>query len=204
MAGRYRAVLFDYGNVLMHWDPRRLYRQLLRDEGEVEWFLANVCTSGWHLRHDQGVPMAENAIALKERYPEYADEIDAWRTRFGEMLGGPVEGMGALLDSLSAQGYRLGLLTNMPAETAELCFADFDRLGLFHGVVVSGFEGVAKPDAAAYERALSAMGAEASQTFFIDDVAANIAAAERLGMGAHLFKSADGARQALLNVGVSA
>jgi 2-haloacid dehalogenase/putative hydrolase of the HAD superfamily len=197
MQGRYRAVLWDYGNVLVRWDPRRLYRQIFSDTSEVEWFLANVCTMAWHLKHDQGVAMADNAEPLKGKFPEYADEIDAWRLRFGEMLGGEIDGVGAILDGLAARGYRLGLLTNMPGEVAEVCFDGFDRLGLFNGVTVSGFEKVAKPDAAAFERALAAMGAEAEHTFFIDDSAGNVAAAEKMGMGAHLFTSVEGLRKAL-------
>ena len=30
------AVVFDVGNVLYHWDPRNLYRQLIGDEAALE------------------------------------------------------------------------------------------------------------------------------------------------------------------------
>jgi 2-haloacid dehalogenase len=36
--------VFDVGGVLLDWDPRHLYRKLISDPAEMEWFLANVCT----------------------------------------------------------------------------------------------------------------------------------------------------------------
>lgn len=202
MSRLYKAVLWDYGNVLVRWDPRLLYRQVFADPTELDWFLRHVCTMDWHLRHDEGTPMAANAEALKSIYPEYAEEIDAWRTRFGEMLGGEIEGVGAVLDAVASRGVRLGLLTNMPAEVVDVCFDGFSRLGCFHGVVVSGFEKVAKPAPEAYRRALNAMGASAEETFFIDDSPTNIAAAELLGMGVHCFSDADALRVALREAGI--
>jgi HAD superfamily hydrolase (TIGR01509 family) len=179
-----------------------LYRQIFADRSELDWFLSHVCTMEWHLRHDQGVPMADNAEALKAKHPEYADEIDAWRLRFGEMLGGEIEGVDAMIDAIAARGLRQGLLTNMPREVAELCFDGFTRLGCFNGVTVSGFEKVAKPDPEAFRRALNAMGAAAEETFFIDDSQANIDAAERLGLGVHRFVDTDGLKIALRKAGI--
>ena len=46
--------MFDVGGVLLDWDPRNLYRKLIPDPAEMEWFLANVCTSKWHEPHDRG------------------------------------------------------------------------------------------------------------------------------------------------------
>lgn len=197
MADPIKAVLWDYGNVLVHWDPRLLYRQLFKDAREVDWFLANVCTMDWHLRHDQGVAMADNAAPLKEKYPEYAAEIDAWRLRFGDMLGGEIPGVGALVDALSARSVRQGILTNMPGEVAELCFDGFSRLGAFNAVTVSGFEKVAKPDPEAFLRALIAMGSEPEETLFIDDSAANVAAAAGMGMRGCVFTGAADLKKAL-------
>ena len=34
------AVVFDLGGVLIDWDPRYLYRDLIEDEAEMEHFLA--------------------------------------------------------------------------------------------------------------------------------------------------------------------
>ena len=34
-------MVFDVGGVLLDWDPRHLYRKLIPDPAEMEWFLAN-------------------------------------------------------------------------------------------------------------------------------------------------------------------
>ena len=57
MSGRIDTVIFDLGNVLIGWDPRRLYRQLIKDEARLEWFLRDVCNSEWNEQQDAGLAM---------------------------------------------------------------------------------------------------------------------------------------------------
>jgi HAD superfamily hydrolase (TIGR01509 family) len=204
MTDRAKAVLWDYGNVLVRWDPRLLYRKIFKDAKEMDWFLGHVCTMAWHQRHDEGVGMIENSAPLIAKFPEYTAEIEAWRTRFGEMLSGPIPGMGEILDDLARADVRLGMLTNMPAEVVDVCFEGFGQLGHFHSVTVSGFHRVAKPTPEAFQLALSQMGAEAAETLFIDDTKTNIIAAERFGLRAHLFDDAKGVRAALTRAGLLA
>ena len=52
-------IVFDIGNVLLHWDPRVLYRKIFASEDEVDWFLGNVCTSEWNLEQDRGRSWAD-------------------------------------------------------------------------------------------------------------------------------------------------
>ena len=59
MGAPVEAVVFDLGGVLIDWDPRYLYRKLLADEGEVEVFLATVCTPEWNAELDRGGTFAE-------------------------------------------------------------------------------------------------------------------------------------------------
>ena len=48
MAPMVGAVVFDIGGVLLEWDPVLLYRQLVADPAELEWFLSQVCTPEWN------------------------------------------------------------------------------------------------------------------------------------------------------------
>lgn len=43
---RISAVVFDLGGVLIDWDPRHLYRQLIADPGEMEGGSSRSCWSG--------------------------------------------------------------------------------------------------------------------------------------------------------------
>ena len=67
------TVIFDLGNVLIAWDPRRLYRQLIDDEERMDWFLREVCNSAWNEQQDAGRPWSEATALLRGRYPEHAD-----------------------------------------------------------------------------------------------------------------------------------
>ena len=69
------AVVFDVGGVLLDWDPRHLYRKLIPDPLEMEWFLDNVCTAQWHDPHDRGASTVDSCAALARRWPNYAGLI---------------------------------------------------------------------------------------------------------------------------------
>src|ERR1700727_125167 len=139
------AVVFDLGGVLLDWNPRYLYRQLIDDEAEMERFLGEVCTMEWHAAHDRGVPVGESCAALAAAHPEYADLINAWSERSEDMIAGPIEGTVEILDELLQQGVRCYALTNMERETYPLRRERFPFMGRFAGTVVSSHEGVAKP-----------------------------------------------------------
>ena len=104
---RIDTVIFDLGNVLIGWDPRRLFRQLIDDEAQMEWFLREVCNSEWNEQQDAGRPWAEGTALLRARFPEHAELIDAYHTRWKETLLGPIEGSVAILVELKARGVRL-------------------------------------------------------------------------------------------------
>src|SRR5258708_29160618 len=90
------AVVFDIGGVLLDWNPRYLYRQLIPDPAEMEWFLGEVCTPEWHDAHDRGADMRESCAALARQWPAYAELIMAWSERSEEMVGAPIPEGGRL------------------------------------------------------------------------------------------------------------
>ena len=81
-----KCVVFDLGRVLVDWDPRHLYRQLMDDEAEMEHFLTTVCTMEWHTEHDRGVSFKDNADRLVSDYPEHEALIRAWGDRWPESI----------------------------------------------------------------------------------------------------------------------
>src|SRR5690606_3649204 len=88
--GRPSAVVWDFGNVIVRWDPRTLYSKIFPDPAERDRFLAEVCTPAWHAPTDCGVPFAENCAALIEKHPRHAAEIRAWHERWDEMFSGAI------------------------------------------------------------------------------------------------------------------
>lgn len=197
-----RAVLFDYGNVLVGWNPRRLYARLIADPEKLDWFLETVCPLSWHLLHDQGQSMDQTIPARIAQFPDWASEIRAWDTGFAEMIEGEIDGSVRALEALVAAGVPCYGLTNMPSEKVETCFGPFAFPRLLTDVIVSGDEQLAKPDPAIYALSLRRMGGlRAQDVLFNDDSPANIAAAQALGFQTHLFRGPEGLWAALRDAG---
>jgi 2-haloacid dehalogenase len=191
------AVVFDLGGVLLDWNPRHLYRKLFDDESAMDRFLDEVCTLDWHAAHDRGVPFETSCAALAASHPEHAELIWAWGRRSEEMVAGPIAGTVQILRELKGRGVPCYALTNMETETYPRRLERFAFLGWFDGTVVSGFEGVAKPDAEIFRRLLDRFGLTPSRTLMIDDAAPNIAAARGLGMQTVQFESVGHLRRLL-------
>ena len=63
-----RAVVFDFGGVLFDWNPHHLYRKLIADDHERQWFLDNICTQAWNTQQDAGRTLADGTLSLIEQY----------------------------------------------------------------------------------------------------------------------------------------
>ena len=183
------SVVFDIGGVLLDWNPRHLYRRLFTDEAEMERFLGEVCSPAWHAPHDRGVPTAASCAELASRYPEFAEQIEAWSSRSEEMIGGVFTGTVEVLRAVRETGVPCYAVTNMEAETYPLRLQRFPFLSCFDGTIVSGREGVAKPEPAIFMRLLDRFGLTAGTTLMIDDMQENLDAAAVLGIQTLLFRS---------------
>jgi len=195
--GRACAIVFDLGGVLLDWNPRHLYRRLFDDEAEMERFLSEVCTMDWHHAHDLGVPPEQTSPPLIAKHPEYADMIWAWTQHSEEMLGGPIQGTVEILRALKDRHIPCYALTNMETWTYPGRLERYPFLRWFDGTLVSGFEGVAKPDPRVFELLLKRFGLHAASTLLIDDSPKNVAAARKMGMPAIEFESPERLRACL-------
>jgi 2-haloacid dehalogenase len=201
--GRPTAVVFDLGGVLLDWDPRHLYRKLFDDEAEMDRFLTEVCTMEWHHAHDLGVPPEQTSPPLAAAHPEYAEQIWAWTQRSEEMLGGPIEGSVEILRALKDAGVPCYALTNMETWTYPGRRERYPFLGWFDGALVSGFEGVAKPDPRVFELLIERFDLDPSKTLFVDDSPVNVEAARGVGLQAVKFESPERLRRRLEQAGFS-
>ncbi len=196
------AVVFDIGGVLLDWNPRYLYRQLFEEEAELERFLSTICTSEWHRAHDLGADTDQSCRELALAYPEYAEQIMAWSVRGEEMIAGQIEDAVDVLSELTEAGVRCLALSNMEPDRYELRRPKFGFFGLLDGCVISGIEGVAKPDREIFEILLSRYGLEPGGTVFIDDNDDNVAAAAELGVVALRYATAAQLRRELYDLGL--
>lgn len=182
-----RNIVFDFGGVLIDWNPRYLYRTYFNDDREMEYFLSNVCTGEWNAEHDRGRTFDEGVRLLEERFPQYSEAIRLYRDGWESMLNGEFPGTVALLMKLKKLGYGIYGLTNWSAETFPIARSKYPVLHRFDGIVVSGQEKLIKPDPKIFGILLERYGLNAGECIFIDDSPANIETAARLGFNTVLF-----------------
>ena len=199
---RVDTVIFDLGDVLIAWDPRKLYRKLIPDAVTMERFLSEVCTPEWNARQDAGRSLTEGTAELLAAFPQHEIWIRAFYERWPEMLGEVIEGSAELLRELQAKGYRVLALSNWSAETFPLARSRYPILAAFEGVVVSGQEGMIKPDPAIYRLLCDRYRIAPERAVFIDDSLRNVAAARAFGMQAIHFRSPLQLRDALVSLGL--
>ena len=195
---RRRVVVFDLGGVLLQWDPRFLYRKLFADdEAAMEEFLAQVCTVEWNERQDAGRRFADAVAELLPDHPAKADLITAFGSRFDEMVPGAIEGTVAILAELERAGVPRYGLTNWSAETFPPLRQRFPFLSSFDGIVISGEEGVIKPDPRIFRILLDRYKIAPEEAVFIDDNPKNAEAAAALGIHGIHFRSPELLRREL-------
>lgn len=192
------AVIFDIGGVLVDWDPRHLYGALFAgDMAAMERFLGTICTPEWHNRLDGGETFAALIAETVARFPEAREMIEAYDKGWTRMFRGAIPGMTDLVAELAATNMPLFALTNFPAEKYDAFAAAWPVMAHFRDVLVSGREGLTKPDPRIFARAAERFGVTPETTLFIDDRAENVAAAKACGFLTHHFVDAAGLRDAL-------
>ncbi len=187
---------------MIDWDPRHLYRKLIPSETEMEWFLQEVCTGEWNEQMDAGYPFAQGVADKIAEFPQHEAWIRAFFDRWGEMIGGALEGTVSVLEDLKARDTPLYVLSNWSAETFAVARHQFPFLTWFDGLLISGEEQLKKPDPAIFQRLLDKFQLQAERCVFIDDRADNTAAAAASGMTGLRFQDASRLRQDLMQLGL--
>ena len=174
------TIIFDFGGVLIDWNPRYMYRDEFEESSEMEHFLNEVCTDDWNLQQDKGRTLAEGTRILQDNFPEHALKIQLYYDQWEKMIKGDIPQNVAVLQKLKEK-YKLYGLTNWSAETFPIVFKQFSFFTLFDGIVISGEEKLIKPDKKIFELMLERYHLEAKNSLFIDDNIHNIRAANEMG-----------------------
>jgi 2-haloacid dehalogenase len=189
MAPATEAVVFDIGNVLIGWDPRRLYRTLFEDDAAIDAFMDEVGFHAWLVELDRGRAFEEAVEMLAARFPHHRDAIAAFHHRWQETLSGPIEGTVAILEELHAAGVPLYAITNFPTEKYAETRPNHRFFERFQDIVVSGHERLVKPEPGIYRLLVARAGIDPAAAVFIDDSRPNVDAARAAGFDAVHFRS---------------
>ena len=184
------AAVFDLGGVLINWDPRAAYLAEFPERREqIDRFLETTLT-------DIGLATCETPGALADVVAPWRDSggdfvpfIDFFASHWPRFVRGPIPGSVSLVERLLARSVPVYGLTNWPEATFPPEGEAFGFLAQFIDIIVSGREGMRKPDAAIFRLAIDRFGIEPASTVYVDDHAGNVQTAARLGFRAHHFSS---------------
>ena len=191
-----KSVIFDYGNVLVDWNPAYLFLLVFGgNEAECKFFTDNICNREWFTRMDRGEDMDKCVAELQTQFPKYADAVAMFRDRWFEMCHGDIPGMLDIINGLKAKGVGVYGLTNWPAATFAEARRRFKTIASIDNYVVSSSVNLVKPDPAIYKLLLSKFNLKAQECVFIDDRVDNVNAAIALGMSGIVYP---GSAKALL------
>jgi 2-haloacid dehalogenase len=198
------TLVFDFGGVLIDWNPAYVYLKEFRgNQEEMSHFLNTICSWEWNENQDAGYSLqkaTEERVAL---YPEHERLIRMYYGRWEDMLGYEHTDTVALLKTFKDHNkYRLIGLTNWSHETFPVALERFAFLSWFEGIVVSGTEKMKKPDANIYTLTLDRYKIIPENAVFIDDKLENVHAAAQLGMHGIHFTSAAKLKRDLETLGV--
>lgn len=202
-------IVFDFAGVVFHWDPRAMLARelpgLAIDAARVE-ALFDGLFQGWGGdwgEFDRGTiepgPLAER-IAARMALP-LADVQRVMRAIPHELA--PHAPTLALIERLHRAGHRLFYLSNMPAPYAEVLLAAHGFLRRFDDGVISAHVRAIKPEPEIFALAARRFGVAPAELIFIDDMPANVAAAQACGWRALPFHSAQQVAAELAALGVA-
>ena len=184
-----RNIVFDMGQVLIHWTPDLLIdrhdvsaqdRELIKRElfSSVEW-----------VQLDHGTITEDRALEkIRARLPEHLHPAaDALIRAWWVPPFFPMEGMEELIRELKENGYRIFLLSNAGLPLRQY-FPRLPGADCFEGFLVSAEEKLLKPQAEIFRTLLGRFQLEAGESVFVDDLPANCEGAIHVGMQAIIFR----------------
>ena len=184
-----KAIIFDFGGVLVDWSPHNLYRHYFDQPHEIDCFLKEINFAEWNAQQDKGHPFAQAVAEHSTKFPQYAQLIHAYHERWEDSIVGPIEGTTRILKKLKQKGYPLYGLSNWSAETFPLIRNKYKFFDLFDYILISGEVKMIKPEPGIFDLLLNRINLEAWACLFIDDSEANIKVAARLGFNTIRFQS---------------
>jgi glucose-1-phosphatase len=201
-SANFRAIIFDIGRVLIRVDisramaglasglaltPEETWSAIEKDPRWLDWQEGRMSPRDWHLHLSKRL----GGSLTFEQFTEIWNRALAPEPIQSELF----------LERLS-KSYRLALLSNtdpihMSQEEKRFPFFRFFPIRIYSFRV-----GASKPHPLIYREALRACQVRAGEAIYIDDVAAYVQAAQRLGMAGVVFQSPEQLQTDLRSLGV--
>jgi HAD superfamily hydrolase (TIGR01509 family) len=184
-----RAIIFDIGRVLVRIDvsramqglaaggplsPAELWTAIEKDPRWPDWQEGRISPRDWYLHVAKRFGATFTFQQFTEAWNRALDPAPIHEEAFFERL---------------SKRYRLALLSNTDPIHVRHMEAAYSFFALFPARIYSCAVGVSKPNPLIYREALRALKVQAQEAVYIDDIAAYVEVAQRLGMGGIQFQS---------------
>jgi HAD superfamily hydrolase (TIGR01509 family) len=201
-SSKFRAIVFDIGRVLIRVEvsramvglaggpalnPQEVWSAIEKDPRWMDWQEGRISPQDWHLHLNE-------RLGCSLRFEQFKE---AWNRA---LVSEPIQS-DAFLEKLSKE-YRLALLSNTDPIHMSYAETHFSFFRFFPIRIYSFLVGASKPDPLIYREALRACSVSAEEAVYIDDVAAYVQAAQRLGMAGIVFQTPEQLKEELRALGV--
>ena len=177
-----KNIIFDFGGVVMDWNPRYFFKEYFNDDNRMEYFLKHIAEDAWNAEQDRGRSLKEGTEIQVQKFPEWEEELRAYYDNWTTMLKSDIPQNVEVLRKLEHSEYELFGLTNWSAETFPYALENYDFFNIFQGkIVVSGDEKLIKPDPKIWKVLLERYQLDPEESVFVDDNPKNIEVAEQMG-----------------------
>ena len=183
-----KNVVFDYGNVMIHFDPRYMVSRYVSDANDVEMLTPIIFDRLYWDRLDAGTIENEEVMdAVRARLPERLHEV-ASKIYYNWIYNIPeIEGMRELIcflkENYNLKYYLLSNISNYFASHSD----EIPILKEIDKCVFSAPIGIVKPSKAIFEHLCSYCDIKPEESIFIDDNLANIKGANEFGINTYTF-----------------
>jgi putative hydrolase of the HAD superfamily len=200
-----KAVIFDYGNVISAQQESSVQREMEKLAGVPASLFASVYATHRAefdrgtitgaqmyamLLKDAGYETLSQDTALMQKIASI--DMSSWRRINPEVIEWCL--------SLKKQGYKLGILSNMPHEFLTMYESEIPPFVEADYACFSCRVRLIKPEEAIYCDALRGLGVAPHEAVFFDDMQVNIDAANKLGINGVLWTGLEDAKRALQGI----
>lgn len=182
-----KNVVFDFGQVLVHFEPRYMVSVYVENEEDIDLLERVVFDRLYWDRLDEGTITDEETVRLcKERLPQRLHNV-AEKIYYNWIYNIPeFAGMREIVLWLKDKGVKLCLLSNISKYFAEHA-SEIPILSLIENKVMSGPIGIVKPSYEIFDHLCKSFDLDPKETLFVDDNEANIKGATSYGINTYRF-----------------
>jgi putative hydrolase of the HAD superfamily len=192
-----RNVVFDFGGVLVRWQPEAVISSFYADD-DLRALVRDAVFS-----HPDWIDIDRGTLSESTAIERFAARMDRPVAEMRDLMQHikdsltPLPDSIALLDELARRDIPLYGLSNMSAPIFALLRSRHGHWDRFRGIVVSGEIGLVKPEPEIFHHLVQRYDLVPAETVFIDDHLPNIECARRLGFRTIHFADAQQCRREL-------